>query len=321
MSISLINTPVALVFFIRPETFRRVFDAVKKARPAKLFLIQDGPRAGYPEDMEKILACRKIAEEIDWDCEIYKNYSEVNLGCGVRPYSGISWVFEHVDRAIILEGDCIPDESFFGFCDALLEQYKDDERIAMISGLNHFGTYDCGKNDYFFGKTGAIWGWATWKRVWAQYDYRLRSMDDTRLLQRDIRHNRAGKRIIRHLKTTRQKDGMNVSYWDTQWDYIKYSQSMLCIIPAKNLICNVGIGTGSTHSASEISLLPKKIGDFFYKPVYPVSLPLSAPPTVLCSHDYDKRYYNTVYPNMLVKAVRKLRYYRKMFFRRWKRMV
>lgn len=118
------NTPVALIFFIRPDTFKHVFEQVKKIKPRQLFLIQDGTRTNNPNDLEKIMECRKIAENIYWKCEIHRNYSDVNLGCGTRPATGISWVFQHVDRAIILEDDCIPEPTFFPYCERLLENIK-----------------------------------------------------------------------------------------------------------------------------------------------------------------------------------------------------
>lgn len=158
------KSPVLLIFFNRPDTFQQVFEQVRKAKPPRLILAQDGPRNEM--DKEGILLCRKIAEKIDWNCEVVREYSEVNLGCGIRPQSAISKALELFDRVIILEDDCVPAESFFRYCDEMLEKYRDDERIAYISGLNHFETWDCGEQDYFFTKTGAIWGWATWANKW-----------------------------------------------------------------------------------------------------------------------------------------------------------
>lgn len=324
MKSSLLNTPVALIFFARPETFKMVFDMVKIVRPRQLFLIQDGPRANHPEDAAKIEACRTIAENIDWECEVIKNYAKTNMGCGLRPSSGISWVFEHTDRVIILEDDCIPNPSFFYFCEELLERYKDDERICMISGLNHFGQYECGGADYFFAKTGAIWGWATWKRVWDMYDYNIKAAQKDcalELLKKDIRHKAAARRIIKNIFNTCNERAQNkrLSYWDTQWEFVKYSQSMLSIVPARNLISNVGVGDGATHSAKSIKLLNKKIAQFFFLKTYSVDLPLKVPPSVICCHSYDKRYYSIEYPNPFVKALRKLIFYiKRVFYRQYR---
>ena len=124
------KSSVTLIFFNRPNTLEKVFEKVKQAKPPKLFLIQDGAREGNSEDLHRIKKCRSIVENIDWECEVYKNYSDTNLGCGVRPQSGITWVLSQVESTIILEDDCVPDMTFFPYCDEMLEKYKDDERIC-----------------------------------------------------------------------------------------------------------------------------------------------------------------------------------------------
>ena len=142
-----------------------------------MILAQDGPRNS--SDIAGVEACRKIVENIDWDCNVIKNYSEVNLGCGMRPKSAIDFAFKQFEQIIILEDDCIPASTFFPYCEELLEKYKDDDRIAYISGLNHFETWDCGNYDYFFSRAAAIWGWATWRKKWCRfYDYHVNGIND-----------------------------------------------------------------------------------------------------------------------------------------------
>lgn len=131
-----VDVPVMLLFFNRPDTLKQVFDAVKQARPSTLLLVQDGAREGKEGEEELVRQCRNIVEDIDWDCTVYKNYSDVNLSCDHREFTGISWAFEHVDRLIILEDDCVPCQSFFPFCAELLEKYKDDTRVDRICGFN-----------------------------------------------------------------------------------------------------------------------------------------------------------------------------------------
>lgn len=140
----IMKSAVTMIFFNRPDTLEKVFEKVRTAKPPKLFLVQDGARKGNSEDLEKIQKCRQIVDNVDWCCEVYKNYSDVNLGCGVRPQSGITWALSQVDSTIILEDDRVPDMSFFTYCDEMLERYKDDERICYISGLNHFEEWDFG---------------------------------------------------------------------------------------------------------------------------------------------------------------------------------
>ena len=137
----LIDIPVAIIFFNRPDTLKKVFEAVRNARPSKLFLIQDGAREGRAEDAIKIAECRSVVADVDWECEVVRDYSDVNLGCGKRIYSGITNAFNTVDRIIIIEDDIVVTPDFFSFCIELLEKYKDDQRIHRISGMCHMGQY------------------------------------------------------------------------------------------------------------------------------------------------------------------------------------
>lgn len=159
------NTPVVLIIFNRPLLTQIVFDEIKKIQPRQLFVISDGPR----NDGEKSLVeqTRKISEQIDWKCEIFKKYSNTNLGCKISVASGLDWVFSQVEQAIILEDDCVPDITFFKFCDELLEKYKENKSIMMISGDNFFEKESTFSYDLCH--HSLIWGWATWGRAWKQY--------------------------------------------------------------------------------------------------------------------------------------------------------
>ena len=128
--------PVALFVFNRPDLTAQVFDVVRAAKPPVLFVSADGPRPDRPDDERLCRETREIVQSVDWPCEVHWNLRDQNLGCGPAMSQGISWVFEHVDRAIILEDDCIPDPTFFPFCDELLERYQDDSRVLQIAGSN-----------------------------------------------------------------------------------------------------------------------------------------------------------------------------------------
>ncbi|MDY3304983.1 MAG: hemolysin activation protein, partial [Clostridia bacterium] len=177
------NVSVMILFFTRPDVLTKTFESVRKARPAKLFLFQDGPRG--EKDNIKINECRKIVEEIDWDCQVYRNYSETNLGCDKSQYAAFEWAFQYTDSLMFLEDDCVPSQSFFPFCEQLLEKYKDDKRVHMICGMNHEGDSSATvKEDYLFAKTPTIWGWATWKRAWQNWDMSFAYLDDPETLKR-----------------------------------------------------------------------------------------------------------------------------------------
>ncbi len=170
MQIETVQTPVALFAFKRPEVTRRVFEAISKVRPAKLLLIADGPRQDSEGEAEACRQVREIVTRVDWPCEVLKNFSESNLGCGERMISGLNWVFSQVEEAIILEDDCLPDLSFFRFCQELLEKYRGDDRIAYISGDDLVRRHIKPTDSYYFSQIGGIWGWATWKSEWRRYD-------------------------------------------------------------------------------------------------------------------------------------------------------
>lgn len=315
MEKSLIDIPVALIFFNRDDTLRDVFEQVRKAKPSKLFLIQDGARASRPDDSEGIAACRAVVENIDWECEVYKNYSEENLGCGRRVSSGISWVFESVDRAVILEDDCIVEPTFFRFCDELLEKYKDDERVCMISALNHFGDWDCGDNSYFFAKTGAIAAWATWKRVWDQFDFKMEDFNDAyaqKVLAESFHHSRAAKARMKNwqeIYAKGQQDGANIRYWGPQFGFLKYRSTALAIIPAHSLSSNVGVGAKATFSGAGAEFMKKSMRSWFFQKTRPMEFPLHHPATVLPDVEYDRKYYDITYPTPLVSFVTRIFYF------------
>lgn len=310
-----LDIPVAIIFFIRPEALNKVFEKVKKARPSKLFLIQDGARTNSINDNQLVKQCREIVDEIDWECAVYKNYSDVNLGCGLRPYSGISWVFDHVDRAIILEDDCIPADSFFNFCKEMLNKYENDQRVGIISGLNHFGEYDFGGYSYGFVKSAGIWGWATWRDRWLKYsvdDYELNKFKEDYIKQRlilDITPRFAARERIKIWEKAKKEidSKVNVSYWDHQWSFIRHINSWVAIVPKYNQITNVGIGKESTHSANSIKLLPKKIAKFFFMDTKEIEFPLKHPSFLLPNRDYDKKYYSIVFPGELIVLFRRIR--------------
>lgn len=282
------KSAVTLIFFNRADTLERVFEKVRMAKPPKLFLVQDGARENNIKDAEGICACRKIVENIDWECKVFKNYSEVNLGCGIRPQSGITWSLSQVESTIILEDDCVPEMSFFDYCDEMLEKYRDDERIGYISGLNHFEEWDFGGSSYGFTKGGAIWGWATWRRAWERYDYSVSGINDP-YVKKMIKYTLANdkKRIPLWEKTHAfVKAGTKISYWDVQWGFVKYSNNQLVIVPKYNQISNIGVGADSTHAIQNYKTHRKYV-DFNCMPTKPLEFPLTHPNHMLCDVEYD----------------------------------
>lgn len=286
-----VNVPVYLNFFSRPDTFQYVFEAVRKAKPSILFLSCDGARENRSEDIENIKKCQEIAEQVDWECKVYKNYSEKNLGCGMRMYSGISWAFEYVDRLIILEDDCVPHQDFFKICEELLERYRDDSRIHMINAMNHLGVYEDTPNSYFFGP-GCCWGWATWRRAWNNMDFNLTFMKDEysmRCVERKYPfYKNARKDGNERLK--KLSDGKKLTSWTFQSGMASALQSQMAIVPKVNLISNIGLTADSEHAVSNLRKLDHKTRAYFNAKTYPVVFPLKHPRYVV----EDWNYYDLV---------------------------
>ncbi|MCU0355758.1 MAG: nucleotide-diphospho-sugar transferase, partial [Cytophagales bacterium] len=161
-----------MIVFNRPQTTERVFSAIRKVRPQKLYVAADGPRADKADEAEKTRLTREIATRVDWDCEVKTLFRDENVGCGLGPATAISWLFEQEERGIILEDDCQPSESFFLFCEEVLKRYESDNRVMQVSGMNPLGDWCHDPDyDYYFSEAGITWGWATWRRAWRSYDY------------------------------------------------------------------------------------------------------------------------------------------------------
>lgn len=289
MKSSAISTPVALIFFARPDVLALTFEAIRRAKPNKLLLIQDGPRPQRLDDIENINKCREIVSNIDWECEVFKNYSDVNLGCGLRVYSGLSWAFQYVDKLAIIEDDCVPSLGFFEFTDELLEKYKDDERIGMISGMNNLEIYDKTPYDYFFTEYGSVWGWATWKRVWDTVDFNMEFINDA-----------DSERLIKNLygpsfyevgreKLSNVKKGIKQSSWSHQYGLNMFLNSYLTIVPQKNLITNVGLTENSANSLSTIKFTPRALRGLYYMKAYQLKSPLNHPKYIVNDIEFKKR--------------------------------
>lgn len=302
---------VLLIFFARPDTLKEVFREVKKARPSKLFLACDGARESVAGESQRVEVCKKIVSDIDWDCEVFTRYSDVNLGCGRGPETAISWAFEHTDKLVILEDDCVPAESFFPYMKEMLDYYENDNRIGIISGFNHFQKWDCGANSYCFTKYGATLGWGTWKRVWDKYDFHVNFIRDEyceKLLRNDIANKKSMLSRIKSWKTANvQTYEKKVNYWDIQFGFVKYSQSYLCVVPKTNLIYNIGVGIGSTHTENA-KKKEWKLGQVLFMPTTELQFPLQHPQYVICDREYDNICFNRIlHKSFLKKAINKLK--------------
>lgn len=243
------NTPVAFLIFNRPDVTARVFDSIRRARPAQLLVVADGPRPERPGEAEKCAATRAIIDRVDWDCDVRRCFSDVNLGCGPRVATGLDWVFAEADRAIILEDDCLPDPSFFRFCEEMLEKYQDDERVMNVLGSNFqaLPVPKAGRNSYRFSQFHVPWGWATWRRAWRHYDLGAAGWPEAEGWLAGLFRDRRDVRFwARTFASVSGKERPHT--WDYQWTFACWRQSGLSIVPDAHLVSNIGFGPEATHT-------------------------------------------------------------------------
>lgn len=282
-----LKTPVALFIFNRPDMTARVFESIRQAKPSKLMVVADGPRADCPGEAEKCAAARAVIERLDWECELLKNYADLNLGCKRRMSSGLDWVFRTVDAAIILEDDCIPHPTFFRFCSELLAKYQDDERIMAISGDNfQFGQRRT-EDSYYFSRYSHSWGWASWRRAWQHYDVEMKlwpKIRDGDWLKDLLLDPHVVKYWTEIFQVTYEG---HINTWDYQWLFACWMQSGLAILPNVNLVSNIGFGAEATHTTSDSPLADM--------PMAAMRFPLQHPSFVLRDTQADDFTQNVIY--------------------------
>lgn len=244
------KSPILFLIFNRPSSTAQVFQEIRKAKPPRLYVAADGPRANRLNEKELCDLTRSIATKVDWPCELKTLFRDENLGCGKAVSNAITWFFTNESEGIILEDDILPHPDFFLYCDELLEKYRDNPNIQLITGRNNFfNGYVC-KYSYYMSSYFHIWGWATWRRVWNSYEL------DASALSKEL--------FIEKLKERIPKEG--VSYWDKvfdmmaahgcdTWDYQLYFNQILndrySLIPYINLTRNIGFGEDATHTSGK----------------------------------------------------------------------
>lgn len=246
------HTPVLLNVFNRPEETSRVLAALVVQQVPVLYVHCDGAREGREDDVRNVKQVQQlIKESVTWPCELHTMYEEQNYGCGVGPYRAITWFFENVEDGIILEDDCVPHPDFFMYCQELLERYRDNERIAVIGGTNRHPGKSNNKYSYFFSAYSETWGWATWRRVWKNYDYDF-MVTDKEFYRSMIPHVLSywtTKWWVNLLRTMREDNKAGTkTYWDYQLDLKCMYEHKIHIIPSVNLISNIGFNERATHT-------------------------------------------------------------------------
>ena len=278
------NPAVLLLTFNRPRTTELVWERLRLAKPPRLYVVSDGPRADHARDVELVRAVRQVTSRVDWECDVKRLDRAVNLGCGPGVRAGIDWFFSHEPEGIILEDDTVPEPSFFEFTSVLLERFRYDDRVGMISGTNHIGYKPKGAS-YLFSRNKSCWGWASWRRAWSGMDFEL-SWKTAQLASSVLENMGVSKHHRRHwLRAIQSIEAGRVSTWDWPWYFSLASQNQLVIFPECNLVANVGFGEDSTHTRGD--------APHYVSQTTPISLPLEHPALVVPDHDWDLKFERT----------------------------
>lgn len=243
VKLHIMKSPILFIIFKRADTTQQVFERIREAHPPKLYIAADGPHKDNPEEIEKCKAARRVVEKIDWPCEVYRLYRDDNLGCGEGVSSAITWFLEQEEEGIIIEDDVLPHLDFFRFCDEMLERYRDIDQVKCICGRNKFFKDVNYPYSYYFSHYTEVWGWATWRRTWNEYDKSLKSISKEQVLEevKALPVNKKSKQSAIRIFDTMTSDNP-IDTWDYQLGFSVWHHGGLNIIPINNLCGNLGIG-------------------------------------------------------------------------------
>lgn len=283
-----LDVAVLIMFFCRPEPLSLVFEQVRKARPSRLYLHQDGPRPERPSDIEGIAACRAIVTNIDWECEVHTLYRDTNIGCGPAQYYAERWMFETEEAGIVLEDDTVPSQAFFVFCRELLERYCDDHRIDRICGMNNTGVSHHTESSYLYALTGSIWGWASWKRVLDTWDPDYAWLDDAAALERLRCTFEDPAEYREFVQTARRRKSIGLPFHETVGGFAQRANNSLMIVPKFNMISSAGATADASHAPSDLRLIPARTRRLFSLEAHEIEFPLIHPKYVMRDPQFER---------------------------------
>lgn len=236
------NTPILFLIFNRPNPTKQVFEQIRKIQPKYLYVAADGPRKDKLEETALCNQTRAIIDEIDWDCEVKTFFREENVGCAKNVSGAISWFFENVEQGIILEDDCLPDLTFFTFCEEILEVYQNNDQVMAISGFNCQLGISRTNDSYFFASIPLVWGWATWRTAWQKFEFSVENVNP-------LVFNNASKKLwFPEINSTYQG---KIDSWAFRWIYSFFKNEYICVYPNVSLVKNIGVGDSATHTFGE----------------------------------------------------------------------
>jgi hypothetical protein len=286
------SSPVLLLVFNRPDTTRRLLGAIREFAPPRVYIVADGARTGVEGESQLCEEVRKVFEDIDWDCKVFRLFRDVNMGCDESIIDGINWFFDQEEQGIILEDDCIPARSFYNFCNQLLHTHKDNSEVAIISGSTYYDKPISRKYNYFLSDFYFTWGWATWRHVWKNIDWNKRY--DLDIIKEKLMNTYQSNHDFVEIayKNIKNAYGLKVPNWDGIFYINNLMQNKKAIIPSLNQVSNIGsVGTHFKHSTSQI----------FYGKTFDIQFPsgfetqyrqLSEVEKKELIRNYLKKYYN-----------------------------
>lgn len=288
-----LNVSVLILFFNRAESLKQVFEAVREARPARLFLYQDGPRG--EQDLPGIYACREVVKKVDWPCEVHRNFQTRNFGCDPSGFLAQRWAFSLSEKCIVLEDDVVPSKGFFLFCQEMLDKYEHDERIGMIAGFNtDEQTTDVGEDSYFFTTNFSIWGWASWARVVNHWDESYQWLENPHARAKIKALTRERRLRADFLPMAKAHKGAGKPFFETIFQAFLLLHGQMSILPRVNMINNIGVTDRSTHFCGSIRTLPRAYRKIFTMKRYDLALPLHHPTEIIDHVAYRKRTYRVM---------------------------
>jgi len=278
-----LTTPILFLIFNRPDTTQKVFNEIRKVKPSQLFVAADGPRDNVQGEKEKCQKAREIIKQVDWDCDVRTLFRDKNLGCKYAVSSAIDWFFNNVEEGIILEDDCLPSQSFFWFCQELLEKYRDDERIMHIGGYKESGQNQDSHESYFFSRITHVWGWASWRRFWKFYDVNIMKFPQLKEKLKDYNFFITEEEIKPRLRILNEVYSGKINSWGYQLNFTMRINGGLSIVPNINLVKNIGFGKDATHTHSSFR-------SSFINEKREIDFPLIHPEFIMENKNYDIKF-------------------------------
>ena len=274
----LTTPPILFLIFNRVDTTARVFEAIRMARPQRLYVAADGPRHDRPGEAERCAAVRRIAGDVDWPCEVRTLYRDANLGCRDGLKGAITWFFEHEEEGVILEDDCLPHPFFFQWCATMLDRYRHEPHVMCVTGNNFQSDMGGWPHSYYYSIYPHCWGWASWRRAWALYDFELKTFEPQ--TARAILSRLSEISGFAQAWTKKIESGRFVDTWDYAWTWSCWSNGGLTCTPRTNLVSNIGFGPEATHTLDQSSEWSKL-------PVEALHPPYISPPKLIPERRFD----------------------------------